>query len=108
MDPFMGIVGGVLVARWSIDLIRVASSVLLDHHGPETIRNKVINTIESFDGDRVTDFHMWSIGSGIYAASLSVVTNQDKTAEDIRKLITRYTGIVHTTIELQKCSSLSN
>ena len=62
----------------------------------------------SFDGDRVTDFHMWSIGSGIYAASLSVVTNQDKTAEDIRKLITRYTGIVHTTIELQKCSSLSN
>jgi cation diffusion facilitator family transporter len=108
MDPFMGIVGGVLVARWSIDLIRVASSVLLDHHGPEAIRNKVINTIESFDGDRVTDFHMWSIGSGIYAASLSVVTNQDKTAEDIRKLITRYTGIVHTTIELQKCSSLSN
>jgi len=107
MDPFMGIVGGVLVARWSIDLIRVASSVLLDHHGPEAIRNKVINTIESFDGDRVTDFHMWSIGSGIYAASLSVVTNQDKTAEDIRKLITRYTGIVHTTIELQRCSSLS-
>ena len=108
MDPFMGIVGGVLVARWSIDLIRVASSVLLDHHGPEAIRNKVIDTIESYDGDRVTDFHMWSIGSGIYAASLSVVTNHDKTAEDIRKSITSYTGIVHTTIELQRCSSLSD
>jgi hypothetical protein len=83
MDPFMGIVGGVLVAPWSIDLIRVASSVLLDHHGPEAIRNKVIDTVESFDGDRVTDFHMWSIGAGIYAASFSVVTNLNKTAEDI-------------------------
>ena len=108
MDPFMGIVGGVLVARWSIDLIRVASSILLDHQGPEAIRNKVIDTVESFDGDRVTDFHMWSIGAGIYAASFSVVTNLNKTAEDIRKLIPKDTGIVHTTIELQRCSSLSD
>lgn len=105
MDPFMGIVGGLLVARWSIDLIRVASSVLLDHQGPEKIRQNVIGTIESQDGDRVTDFHMWSIGSGIYAASLSVVTSEAKTVEDIRNLIPDNLGIVHTTIEVQKCCS---
>jgi cation diffusion facilitator family transporter len=106
MDPFMGIVGGVLVARWSIDLIRVASTVLLDHQGPKVIRNKVIDTIESVDGDRVTDFHMWSIGSGIYAASLSVVTNSDKTSADIRKSIPEKIGIVHTTIEVLRCTSM--
>lgn len=108
MDPFMGIVGGILVARWSIDLIRVASSVLLDHQGPKAIRDKLVSTIESYDGDRVTDFHMWSIGSGIYAASLSVVTNCNKTAEEIRMLIPENIGVVHTTIEVQRCKNSDN
>ena len=34
MDPVMGIVGAVLVARWSIGLLRASGAVLLDRRGP--------------------------------------------------------------------------
>ncbi|MGB5607249.1 MAG: CDF family Co(II)/Ni(II) efflux transporter DmeF, partial [Gammaproteobacteria bacterium] len=34
MDPVMGIVGAILVARWSLGLIRDTSGILLDHQAP--------------------------------------------------------------------------
>ena len=37
MDPFMGIVGAVLVSRWSLGLARDTSGILLDKRGPEKI-----------------------------------------------------------------------
>mgnify|MGYP003379632032 CR=1 FL=1 len=34
LDPAMGIVGAILVARWSAGLLRQSSAVLLDHQAP--------------------------------------------------------------------------
>ena len=62
MDPAMGIVGAILVARWSVGLIRDTSGILLDHQAPAAVQEKARTAIEGIDDNRVADLHIWSIG----------------------------------------------
>jgi cation diffusion facilitator family transporter len=53
MDPLMGIVGAVLVTRWSWGLLRQTSRVLLDYQAPAPLREAIRNAIESHGDERV-------------------------------------------------------
>ena len=56
LDPAMGIVGAVLVASWSIGLIRQSSRVLLDWQADKNIVKALQDSIEQGTTDRVV-FH---------------------------------------------------
>lgn len=100
MDPIMGVVGAVLVARWSLGLIRDTSGILLDHQAPDTMLERTREAIERRDDNQITDLHIWSIGPGIYSASLAVVSCAPKSPEYYKALIPPELGIVHTVIEV--------
>jgi len=102
MDPAMGVVGAVLVARWSLGLIRDTSGILLDHQAPDSILEQTRAAIERVDGNHVADLHIWSIGPGIYSASLAIVSNTPKPPEKYKALIPGNLGIVHTVIEVHR------
>jgi cation diffusion facilitator family transporter len=102
MDPAMGVVGAILVARWSLGLIHDTSGILLDHQAPGIMLERTRAAIERVDGNRVADLHMWSIGPGIYSASLAVVSNTPKPPEYYKDLIPGDLGIVHTVIEVHR------
>ncbi len=70
----MGVVGAVLVARWSVGLIRVTSHVLLDPQAPDRIRDAIRQALEADGAAAVTDLHVLAIGPGKYAAIIGVVT----------------------------------
>lgn len=61
MDPAMGIVGAILVGRWSLGLLRTTSGVLLDRQGPEDIRHRIKESIEKDNDSQVADLHLWAI-----------------------------------------------
>jgi len=105
LDPFMGLVGAALVARWSYGLIRESAKVLLDRQASSTLVDAVRNSIEHDSSDRVTDLHCWSIGHGIYAADLAVVSDEPQSANHYKSLIPSDLGIVHATIEVHRCAS---
>jgi len=105
LDPFMGLVGAALVARWSYGLIRESAKVLLDRQASSTLVDAVRNSIERDSSDRVTDLHCWSIGHGIYAADLAVVSDEPQSANHYKSLIPSDLGIVHATIEVHRCAS---
>lgn len=105
MDPLMGIVGAVLVARWSWGLLTETGKKLLDTQGSENIRKEIIEAIEHCDGNRISDFHVWSIGPDIYAAAISIVTAKPKPPEYYKRLIPNGIGLVHATIELHRCKN---
>lgn len=105
LDPFMGLVGAALVARWSYGLIRESAKVLLDRQASSTLVDAVRNSIEHDSSDRVTDLHCWSIGHGIYAADLAVVSDEPQSANHYKSLIPSDLGIVHATIEVHRCPS---
>jgi Co/Zn/Cd efflux system component len=102
-DPLMGVVGAILVSRWSLGLLKNTSTVLLDQQGPVELRKRIVSLVEGYKDTRVSDLHIWSIGPGIYSANLSVVTEYPETPDHYKKLIPSNTGVVHATVEVHPC-----
>jgi len=102
LDPFMGIVGAALVTRWSYGLIRDSAKVLLDRQAPSAVLSAIRNAIERNQSDRITDLHCWSIGQGIYAADIAVVSDQPNTPDHYKSLVPPDLGLVHMTIEVHR------
>ncbi len=102
MDPFMGIVGAVLVARWSWGLLKSTSSILLDRQGPTNLMKKVHACIEEDGDSRVTDMHLWSIGPGIYSAIIAVVAHEPREPSAYKKRIPKDFGLEHVSIEVNR------
>lgn len=100
LDPVMGIVGAVLVTRWSYGLIRETSRVLLDSQAEDHRVVALREAIEKNSNDRVTDLHVWSIGHGIFAAEIAVVSGDPKTPKQYKTLIPSELKIVHATVEV--------
>lgn len=104
MDPVMGVVGAVLVSRWSWGLIRASGRVLLDMQAPDSMRRDVRSQIEAHSDNRVTDLHLWAVGPGIFAAEIALVTSEPHPPEHYRKLLSRRLHLVHTTFEVRHCT----
>ena len=100
MDPFMGIVGAVLVARWSFGLLKATSAVLLDRSAAPEICAAVREGIERVDGNRVVDLHVWCIGLNLYSVAVTVVAPAPQPPEHYKGLLPAGINIVHTTVEV--------
>jgi cation diffusion facilitator family transporter len=103
MDPLMGIVGAVLVIRWSWNLLRDTSGVLLDRQTTQELTERIKSTIEGHADNRVSDLHIWTIGPCIYAASISIVTSEPKSPTHYKELIPGHLGLAHTIVEVHTC-----
>jgi cation diffusion facilitator family transporter len=100
MDPAMGIIGGVLVARWSWGLLQSTSRVLLDRQAPDPVLETVRRSIVG-DSVEVRDLHVWEIGPGYRAAIVSVESAISLTPHDVREMIPQDLGITHLTVEVE-------
>lgn len=98
MDPAMGVVGAVLVARWSVGLLRSSSETLLDVQADAKRVARLRETLADADA-RLLDTHLWSIGPGLYAAAL--VVEADGPAERLHAALPQDIGLVHATIEVR-------
>lgn len=102
MDPIMGIVGAVLVTRWSWRLLKDTSTVLLDqqHHDLEDAIKGVVEN----DDVRVSDLHVWAIGPNIHAAIVSIVSHQPESPTAYKQRIQdNCRSLVHVTVEPLRC-----
>jgi cation diffusion facilitator family transporter len=99
MDPVMGIVGAILVARWSVGLLRTTSRVLLDRAAPAAVADAVRARLEGGDS-RVADLHVWSIGPQLYAAAVTVVTTAPHPPSVYKERLPTDVGLVHATVEV--------
>jgi len=100
LDPFMGVVGALMVGLWSRSLLRETAQVLLDMRSSETIQGALKKAFEGDADTRVKDVHIWSIGPGIHAATIALVSSTPGTAKQYHDMIPNELGIVHATIEV--------
>ena len=63
MDPLAGFIGALVIANWSVGLLRDTGGILLDRTPDPRMAEKVRDIIEA-EGDRVTDLHLWRLGPG--------------------------------------------
>jgi cation diffusion facilitator family transporter len=101
LDPLAGIVGSLVIANWSITLIRDSAGVLLDVCPDETTREKVRRAIE-VDGDRVVDLHLWRLGPGHLGAVLEIATNEPRDAWFYRNKLRAFEHLSHITVEVNR------
>lgn len=102
-DPLMGILGAVMVCRWSFGLLRMTSGILLDRQADETIINRIKQSIENDADNRVSDIHLWVIGPDTYSTIISVVSSEPKEPEYYKKLIPEDIRLAHVTVEVCQC-----
>ena len=103
MDPLMGVVGAILVSRWSLSLLNSTSAVLLDKQEPKSLEIKIRQCIEVNDC-KIIDLHLWSIGPNIYSAIISVLARSAKKPEHYKELISSDPRLVHLTVEVNESS----
>jgi cation diffusion facilitator family transporter len=99
MDPAMGVVGGLLVARWSWGLMRTTSRVLLDRQLVEEDLERIHVQLKAA-GVEVVDLHVWEIGPGYRAAIVAVASARSVTAEEVRAILPEDLKIEHLTVEV--------
>lgn len=107
LDPFMGIVGAVVISRWSYSLLRDTGPILLDESIDEAYIADVTRAIEEDRDNRVSDIHVWKVGPEDYAAIISIVTHYPKQVEYYRDLLNDFSALSHVTIEINRCTSES-
>jgi cation diffusion facilitator family transporter len=100
LDPFMGIVGAFLVVRWSMGLLRSSAHVLLDMQAPQDVLDSIRRAIEAQGETQICDLHVWTVGPGIYAAEIAIVTSSPKPSDYYSGLLPREIPLVHVTVEV--------
>ncbi len=105
MDPIMGIVGAIIISRWSYRLLVDSGKVLLDRDvNPEAVA-EIRSLIESDADNRVSDLHVWRVGTHHLAAIVSIVTHFPKSPNHYKNLLKDYDEIVHVTVEVNPAES---
>jgi cation diffusion facilitator family transporter len=104
MDPLMGIVGSIVIARWSFGLLRDTSGILLEGSVPAETFNSIREALESgASGDLVSDLHVWPLGPGKLAVVASMVSDTQRPPDFYKALLSERSELVHVTVEVNRC-----
>jgi cation diffusion facilitator family transporter len=103
LDPIMGIVGAIIITRWSYGLLKQTSPILLDGSIEKEYQTAITETIENDSDNRVSDIHIWKIGANHYAAIISLITHYPKSTQYYKALLSGFDKLSHTTVEVNVC-----
>lgn len=95
LDPAVGILGAVVIARWAWGLMKDTSAILLDTAEP--VLMKRIKTLVEAEGAIIHDLHVWRIGPHAHAAIISLAPGGDAAA--VRARVRSLPRMEHVTVE---------
>jgi cation diffusion facilitator family transporter len=102
LDPLMGIVGGVVISRWSYSLCRGAARQLLDVVPSAELASRIRGHLEAVPGTQVVDLHVWEIGPKARACLASVVAADARSPLEYAERLRSAEGLAHVTIEVHQ------
>lgn len=100
LDPAMGIVGALVIARWSYGLIRQTGLILID--ATDTVGDlqaQIRQRIET-PQETITDLHVWQVGPGHNAAIVAIATADPHPPAFYKEKLAKLTGLSHLTVEV--------
>jgi cation diffusion facilitator family transporter len=98
MDPLIGVLGALVILKWSFSLIQNAAHELLDGKVKIAESQKLKKLLEQ-DGGKVVDLHVWSVGNHKIAAIASIETSELKGAQSYHSRIEPEFNFAHLVIE---------
>jgi len=101
LDPLMGMVGAVLVAVWSVGLLKQSGRVLLDAEMNDPVVAEIREVVAELPQPaRITDLHLWRVGKSRYACILSLASHGNLTPELVRQRLQVHEELAHITVEI--------
>ncbi|MDB5980058.1 MAG: cation transporter [Pseudomonas sp.] len=98
LDPAMGIVGALVIARWAWTLMRDTAGVLLDKTD-DHVAQEIRELVDGSGDARITDLHVWRVGPEARAAIVSVLGSSAINADTIRSRLAQVHEVTHLTVE---------
>jgi cation diffusion facilitator family transporter len=102
LDPAIAVVGALVIAAWSLGLIRSTGAVLIDAAPDRELMESVRTKLE-VEGDRVSDLHLWRIGPGHAALVAAIVSDHPQEPEVYKARLTDIDLLSHITVEVNRC-----
>jgi cation diffusion facilitator family transporter len=100
LDPAMGIVGALVIARWAWTLMRDTAAVLLDATDDQ-VADEMRALVEGPGDVRITDLHVWRIGPDAHAGIVSVAGAAGIGQDTIRARLRPVHELAHLTVEIR-------
>ena len=104
LDPVTGIVGGLVIAKWSFGLCKASAFELLDVDVSASLQVEIREALERIDDVRVRDLHVWSLGRGARSCVVTVVSAHPREVSEYRHRILEVYPLTHLTIEVEQCA----
>ncbi|MCF7486799.1 CDF family Co(II)/Ni(II) efflux transporter DmeF [Vibrio sp. A2-1] len=98
LDAAMGMVGAFVIAKWTMNLMKQTSPILLDENIDQDYRDSVTKTLTPYA--TVTDLHMWKVSGHHYSAAITLESNSDKTVSEYKQMLAKFDKINHLTLEV--------
>ena len=95
LDPAVGILGAVVIARWAWGLMKDTAAILLDTAEPGLMAR--IRGLAEAEGAVIRDLHVWRIGPHAHAAIISLAPGADAAA--VRRRVHALPRMEHVTVE---------
>jgi cation diffusion facilitator family transporter len=102
LDPASGVVGGVIILKWSFGLAKTTAAELLDVDTEHHLEDQVRTVLAALDGVRLLDLHVWPMGNGRMSCVVTVESGNSQSVEDYRAKILEQVALAHLTIELRR------
>jgi cation diffusion facilitator family transporter len=99
LDPVIGIAGAVVIAHWSVGLVRSAAASLLDMGNDPRLVKRIRAKLES-DADRVCDLHLWRLAPGHQALMVSITSDAPLSPAAYKARLAGIRGLSHVTVEV--------
>lgn len=106
LDPMMGIIGAVVIARWSWGLIRDTGRALLDYTSEDEDLPDEIRAALETGSDQITDLHVWNLGPGHHGAIVSLRSCHPQEPAVYRAKLSHIHDLSHLTIEVEPTGPL--
>ncbi|WP_228137495.1 cation diffusion facilitator family transporter, partial [Acinetobacter sp. V2] len=102
LDALLGILGAILVAKWSLGLLKETGKTLLDAEMDHPVVEEIREVIAEFPKYiEITDIHVWKVAKGKFSCILALETNDiSLTADQIRQALSIHDEIVHISVEI--------
>ena len=102
LDALLGILGAILVAKWSFDLMKETGKTLLDAEMDHPVVEEIREVITEFPKHvEITDIHVWKVAKGKFSCILALETDDNSlNADQIRHALSIHDEIVHISVEI--------
>jgi len=104
-DPAMGVVGALVILKWSYGLMKVSALELLDAKPSSVREEEVIKIFKELSDTEVTDVHVWRLAPNVLACEIMVCTPTLRGSDFYREKISQRFQIAHLIVEERICQN---